>query len=491
MATYTTESFTIDGVNFKDIQCYGKNNPSANGETSMIRQWIKQKYPKYSGVDGVSISNSKFARGHSIGVNFNRLPEEDFDKIRQELLDFFQAGSTYSGYHYGRTSKKYTATNGETYNIGILYIDVVNYPKYGSSASKKPEPDWSSMSTPTTSTTKGGFKKYPTRKEFGDLIRQCAGWDIYQKDGTTYLKKQKDTEPNKDKWNEILGALNTQEGFFWRRNLQAFERNVILSEALLDSVCNLLSKYYTSKSEPTAQSEPTPTTTQPISTFPPKYFMVQADNSSDFKDYLVWLNKTYKTSWSGELYDFYGVDSIGGEDECTAYLRISDFQSNPQVFTANDFMDKLKDSGNYIPTIKTTQPTSTFPPKYFVVEADKSDDFVEFVNWGKANNYNFRIDEDDINKREYYWKFYGFDGQKYSMDTTFYRPSGNKLEVFTANQFMDKLRASGNKTTTSDKELFENQINKLKKLALISSKEDAQLFNNQIEKLNKLLKLLN
>jgi hypothetical protein len=398
MATYTTESFTIDGVNFKDIQCYGKNNPSANGETSMIRQWIKQKYPKYSGVDGVSISNSKFARGHSIGVNFNRLPEGDFDKIRQELLDFFQAGSTYSGYHYTRTSKKYTATNGETYNIGILYIDVVNYPKYGSSASKKPEPDWSSMSTPTTSTTKGGFKKYPTRKEFGDLIRQCSGWDIYQKDGSTYLKKQKDTEPNKDKWNEILGALNTQEGFFWRRNLQAFERNVILSEALLDSVCNLLSKYYISKSEPTAQSEPTPT---------------------------------------------------------------------------------------------TTQQTSTFPPKYFVVEADKSDDFVEFANWGQANNYDFNIDKNDINNRKYYWKYYGFDGQVYRLDEPTYRPSGNIPEIFTAKEFMDKLRASGNKTTTSDKELFENQINKLKKLALISSKEDAQLFNNQIEKLNKLLKLLN
>ena len=45
--TYTTESFTIDGVNFKDVQCYGKNDPSINGYASMIRQWIKQKYPKY------------------------------------------------------------------------------------------------------------------------------------------------------------------------------------------------------------------------------------------------------------------------------------------------------------------------------------------------------------------------------------------------------------------------------------------------------------
>jgi hypothetical protein len=488
---YTTESFTIDGVNFKDIQCYGKNNPTANGETSMIRQWIKQKYPKYSGVDAVSVSNSKYAGGHSISVNFNRLPEEDFDKIREELIGFFKAGSTYSGYHYTRTSKNYTATNGETYNIGILYIGVQNNPKYGSSASKNPAPDWSSMSTPTTSTTKGGFKKYPTRKEFGNLIRQCAGWDIYQKDGTTYLKKQKDTEPNKDKWNEILGTLNTQEGFFWRRTLQAFERNVILTEAQLDSVCNLLSKYYNSKSEPTAQAEPTPTTTEPTSTFPPKYFIVLEDGSIEFKEYIDWLNKTYKVNYEGNYPNhWYGVDNDDKNNPISFYDKPFLFLNNPQQFTAKDFMDKLKASGNYNP-YPTTQPTITFPPKYFVVEADKSDDFIEFVNWGQANNYYFNIDKNDINNREYYWKYYGFDGQDYRMDMTNYRPSGNKPEVFTAKEFMDKLRASGNKTTTSDKELFQNQINKLKKLASISSKEDAQLFNNQIEKLNKLLKLLN
>jgi hypothetical protein len=398
MATYTTESFTIDGVNFKDIQCYGKNDPSINGYASMIRQWIKQKYPKYSGSDGVSVTNSKFAGGFSISVNFNRIPEEDYEKISSELQAFFESEGSSSGYHYTYNSRFYTATNGDIYRIYIKYLHIKNAPKYGSSSYNSPAPDWSSMSTPTTSATKSGFKKFPTRKEFGDLIRQCAGWDIYQKDGTTYLKKQKDTEPNKDKWNEILGTLNTQEGFFWRRTLQAFERNVILTEAQLDSVCNLLSKYYTSKSEPIAQVQ---TTTQ------------------------------------------------------------------------------------------TTQTTSTFPPKYFVVEADKSDDFVEFAKWGMSNGLNFNIDESELRKRDYYWLFYGFDGEDYRMDMTSYRPSGNKPEVFTAKEFMDKLRASGNKTTTSDKELFENQINKLKKLALISSKEDAQLFNNQIEKLNKLLKLLN
>ena len=61
---------------------------------------------------------------------------------------------------------------------------------------------------------------------------------------------------------------------------------------------------------------------------------------------------------------------------------------------------------------------------------------------------------------------------------------------------MDKLRASGQAnqqvtTNTSEKELIENRINNLKKLALISSNEDAELFNTQIEKLNNYLKILN
>ena len=392
--TYTTESFTIDGVNFKDIQCYGKNDPSINGYASMIRQWIKQKYPKYSGANGVSVTNSKFAGGFSISVDFNRIPEDDFDKIRSEIIGFFQASLHSQGYHYTSSGKRHTATNGDVYNIFIKYLDVENRPNYGSTAYNSPAPDWSSMAEPTKSTTKGTFKRYPTRQEFGDLIRQCAGWDIYQKDGSTYLKKQKDTEPNKDKWNEILGTLNTQEGFFWRRTLQAFERNVILTEAQLDSVCSLLSKYYTSKSEPIAQMQPTTQTTQTTSTFPPKYFIVQEDGTNDFKEYIDWLNKTYQTSYEGNsLNDWYGVDNEDKGSEVTLWASPSMFLNNPQQFTAKDFMDKL--------------------------------------------------------------------------------------------------RASGNKTTTSDKELFENQINKLKKLALISSKEDAKLFNNQIEKLNKLLKLLN
>jgi hypothetical protein len=389
-----TESFTIDGVNYKDILCYGKNNPSINGYASMIRQWIRQKYPKYSGTNGVSVTNSKFAGGFSISVNFNRIPEDDFNEIQSGIVAFFQASLHSQGYHYTSSGKRHTATNGDVYNIFIKYLDVKNYPKYGSTSYNSPAPDWSSMSTTTTSTTKGGFKRYPTRQEFGDLIRQCAGWDIYQKDGSTYLKKQKDTEPNKDKWNEILGALNTQEGFFWRRNLQAFERNVILSEALLDSVCNLLSKYYTSKSEPTAQAEPIPPTTQATSTlFPPKYFIVQEDGTNDFKEYIDWLNKTYQTNYEGNYpKDWYGVDNEDKGSEVTFWSSPSSFLNNPQQFTAKEFMDNLK--GN-IPT------------------------------------------------------------------------------------------------PNSDKELFENQINKLKKLSLISSKEDAQLFNNQIEKLNKLLKLLN
>lgn len=396
--TYTTESFTIDGVNFKDIQCYGKNNPSINGYASMIRQWIKQKYPKYSGANGVSVTNSKFAGGFSISVDFNRIPEDDFDKIRSEINGFFQATLHSQGYHYTSSGKKHTATNGDVYNIFIKYLDVKNYPKYGSTAYNSPAPDWSSMTEPTKSTTKGTFKKYPKREDFGKFIKECAGWDIYEKNGATYLKKQKDTEPNREKWSEILGYMNTQEGFLWRRNLQAFERNVILNEEQLNMVCALLSRYYTSKQEPTTAT-PQPISQQPTATtFPPKYFIVKTENTDDYKDYMRWLRKTYDENWGGFAYNWYGVDSDEEGSRVSAYDSVTEFENNPQQFTAKEFMDKLRSSGQ-----STQQP----------------------------------------------------------------------------------------KTSNSNLELIENQINKLKKLSLISSKEDSELFNNQIEKLNKLLKLLN
>ena len=393
--TYTTESFTIDGVNFKDIQCYGKNNPSINGYASMIRQWIKQKYPKYSGTNGVSVTNSKFAGGFSISVDFNRIPEDDFDKIRSEIKRFFEASLHSQGYHYTSSGKKHTATNGDVYKIFIKYLSVENSPKYGSTAYNSPAPDWSSMTEPTKSTTKGTFKKYPKREDFGKFIKECAGWDIYEKNGSTYLKKQKDTEPNREKWSEILGYMNTQEGFLWRRNLQAFERNVILNEEQLNMVCALLSKYYTSNQKPTTQ----PITQTTPSTFPPKYFIVKKDGTNDFKEYIDWLNKTYQTSYEGNEYGrWYGVDNEDKGYEVNFWATPTNFLNNPQQFTAKEFMDKLRASGQ-------------------------------------------------------------------------------------ANQQVT--------TNTSEKELIENRINNLKKLALISSNEDAELFNTQIEKLNNYLKILN
>ena len=397
--TYTTESFTIDGVNFKDIQCYGKNYPSINGYASMIRQWIRQKYPKYSGNDGVSVTNSKFAGGFSISVDFNRIPEDDFEKIQREINGFFQATLHSQGYHYTSSGKNNTATNGDVYKIFIKYLDVKNYPKYGSTAYNSPAPDWSSMAEPTKSTTKGTFKKYPKREDFGKFIKECAGWDIYEKNGSTYLKKQKDTEPNREKWSEILGYMNTQEGFLWRRNLQAFERNVILNEEQLNMVCALLSKYYTSKQEPTTATPQTISQQPTATTFPPKYFIVQEDGTNDFKEYIDWLNKTYQVNYEGTYpKDWYGVDNEDKGSEVTFWSSPSSFLNNPQQFTAKEFMDKLRASGQ-------------------------------------------------------------------------------------ANQQVT--------TNTSEKELIENRINNLKKLALISSNEDAELFNTQIEKLNNYLKILN
>ena len=476
--TYTTESFTIDGVNFKDVQCYGKNDPSINGYASMIRQWIKQKYPKYSGANGVSVTNSKFANGFSISVDFNRIPEDDFDKIRSEIIGFFQASLHSQGYHYTSSGKKHTATNGDVYNIFIKYLDVKNYPKYGNTAYNSPAPDWSSMAEPTKSTSKGTFKKYPKREDFGKFIKECAGWDIYEKNGSTYLKKQKDTEPNREKWSEILGYMNTQEGFLWRRNLQAFERNVILNEEQLNMVCALLSRFYTSKQEPTTQPI-TQTTTS--STFPPKYFAVHNDSSAEFIEFINWFNYTYQTNYNGST-NWYGTDSSGER----AVTDLVELDATPQAFTAKEFMDNLRASGQ-----APQQPTATtFPPKYFIVKRDNTDDYKDYIDW-LNEKYNVSVSGT-------MFEWYGVNVEKIReivADDDASRFKGNPQQ-FTAKEFMDNLRASGQAnqqvtTNTSEKELIENRINNLKKLALISSNEDAELFNTQIEKLNNYLKILN
>jgi len=186
-----------------------------------------------------------------------------------------------------------------------------------------------------------------------------------------------------------------------------------------------------SNSNSTSQSSPTPQ----ASTFPPKEFMVKKDDSSDFDEYLKWLNKTYNTTWSGKAYLYYGVVSLDGQDTSTSYDSLLEFNSSVPTFTAKEFMDNLRASQ----ILNSTQPTSTFPPKEFMVTRDYSSDFKDYIkflnqNYGTGYNINDKFDF-------YYYGVESYKGEYSVMVYNDYKDFIN-IPIFTPKEFMDNLRAS-------------------------------------------------
>jgi hypothetical protein len=93
-----------------------------------------------------------------------------------------------------------------------------------------------------------------------------------------------------------------------------------------------------------SQSSSTPQAN--TNTFPPKEFMVSRDNSSDFKDYIKFLNENYGTGYNiNDKFDFYyyGVESYKGKYSVMVYNDYKDFINIP-IFTAKEFMDNLRAS---------------------------------------------------------------------------------------------------------------------------------------------------
>jgi hypothetical protein len=80
---------------------------------------------------------------------------------------------------------------------------------------------------------------------------------------------------------------------------------------------------------------------------PFKYFVVQNDESQEFDNYLKWLNNEYGCNWAGFDFMYYfgytdSDDYIGGNGT-NNYRYSSEFENNPKVFTAKEFMDILRE----------------------------------------------------------------------------------------------------------------------------------------------------
>jgi hypothetical protein len=92
-----------------------------------------------------------------------------------------------------------------------------------------------------------------------------------------------------------------------------------------------------------SQSSTTPQSSS--STFPPKEFMVKWDNSSDFEDYMEFLNKNYGVNNNIDIYyyNYYGIEYYNGKPLLQVYNDDNDILNLP-IFSAKEFMDNLRAS---------------------------------------------------------------------------------------------------------------------------------------------------
>lgn len=259
-------NFTYQGVKYTAIEAienspnrfYARVAPSAK----MIRQYLEQKYPDFTGRGVLWVKSKSFANGNSIDVYFNRIPDETFDSIKKEL-QFFEY---YDGHRY--TGGQITTDEGYVIDIGTKYLDVMNRPPSDSAEAKLPAPDWSEILSkkkkPATSTS---FTKTKTAFSYGDKIDDCSGWELYIKpyqDTFVYnLVKKKNTAPNKTSWDEIRGEVYTTTGFKWTPRSQTFSKwgKIMDIDIIAPKLCEILGRYYKDaddESTPAPAPEPSP-----------------------------------------------------------------------------------------------------------------------------------------------------------------------------------------------------------------------------------------
>lgn len=253
--------FTYDGVKYKGIEAYAYSDTNISvtvtGTSKMIRQWVDSKYPKFAGRGICWVKSRKFAGGDAIDVYFNRIPDEYINKIIKEL-DIFEY---YDGHNYKRGS---IDTSLGTISVGTKYLHVNNYPPYDSKEKNEPAPDWEKILKNSTPTTSSGRSSGRSNFEWGELIKECAGWKLYVKpyqDTYVYnLVKDKETPQNRESWGDIQGAITVQTGFKWTKKTQTFSKWGLITDIpeLTKKLCEILLKYYTPQNTPTPQPEPTP-----------------------------------------------------------------------------------------------------------------------------------------------------------------------------------------------------------------------------------------
>lgn len=269
-----TIDFKANGVQYKKIEAYkwidNRYSATISGTAKMIRQYMEQKYPMFTKSGVLWVRSRKFANGNSIDVYFNRIPQEYFTKINREITDLFEY---YDGHNYN--SKNFTTDKGYEVEAGTKYLQANNYPPYDSKEKDEEAPNWDSILSSSSTTTSRATTTTSSRGSwsYGNLIKSGSGWKLYEKElpeKSTFvysLVKDKETQPNREKWNEIRGTIYTQEAFKWNPKGQSFQKwgKIQNIDVVADNLFRILSQYYQGATpEPisTPTQEPTPTTTQ-------------------------------------------------------------------------------------------------------------------------------------------------------------------------------------------------------------------------------------
>jgi len=221
-----------------------------------IKKKLQNKFPKFK----FSVTRSTFAGGHSVTIrilegNIKGYNQDDnYYDLTDEMKNFVKevndvANEVGGGYN-----------NSHGYGSQWLSVSVGSYSK----------PYVYKVALPSG---RGGFKSIPSERksgfDYGELIGSGSGWKlygVYLENRNTYvynLVKDKDTKPNREKWDEIRGLIYTQEGFKWTPKGQTFQKwgKIHKIEEAASNLFRILGQYYKGEQEektpmPTPKQEP-------------------------------------------------------------------------------------------------------------------------------------------------------------------------------------------------------------------------------------------
>jgi hypothetical protein len=275
------KSFTIDGVDYKDIiGLYDKDRNSFSvsvaGTGSMIRQYMKAKYPQFSGASVLWVTSQSFANGNSIRIRFNRIPESYYKTISDELDKF-----EYGNYNSGKSNAAYkdASYNGMRIDYGTKYLSTNNQPPDDSKEAKMEAPDWDSILNSNqpkkTFTSPSGKRTYSSNtsndKDKELLYKFASGWELYKtiiSDNSILYSIEITKEVKKIQFIQftdfslLKGTMLTQEGFKWNPSKGRFEKWNNMDFDAIELIDNLLTKYYGILSGSVTNQQPQPQPTQ-------------------------------------------------------------------------------------------------------------------------------------------------------------------------------------------------------------------------------------